>query len=89
MVVELGLSRASDPEILSVADREGFIVVTHDIGSMQAAASDRWTRGETIKGLIFAPEHRTNRAIIEYIICTWITTEAHDWLNVTRFVPRL
>ncbi len=43
---EVGLTQASDPVVLEYAAREGFVLISHDINTMRAAAVQRMERGE-------------------------------------------
>jgi hypothetical protein len=53
-VQDAGLSGASDPEVLEWAAREGRVLLTHDLATMNRHAYGRITRGESMPGLIQA-----------------------------------
>ena len=48
---ELGMAEDADETILEYADREGFLVVSHDVNTMPAAAHARRSRGRSFSGL--------------------------------------
>jgi len=52
-VREVGLEERPDTEILDYADRHGFLIVSHDVNTMPAAAYARIAEGRTIAGLLY------------------------------------
>jgi predicted nuclease of predicted toxin-antitoxin system len=51
-VREIGLQDHPDAEVLEYAVAHGFIVVSHDMNTMPAAAYDRVAAGKPVAGLL-------------------------------------
>lgn len=54
---ELGLRRTADPAILAYAAEHGWVVVSHDVNTMSAAAIARMAAGEVLSGLSSSRSH--------------------------------
>jgi hypothetical protein len=86
-VRDIGLSDQPDAEILAYADRHGFIIVSHDVNTMPAAAYARLADGKTIAGLLMVQQTHPVGAIIESLIVIWSASEAEEWQNQVCFLP--
>lgn len=86
-VQHLGMSGATDPEILEFADRTGWIVVSHDVNTMTRAAEERLASGDGISGLLLIPQERVSREIIDDLILIALASEAEEWRNLIQFLP--
>jgi hypothetical protein len=84
---DLGLAAARDPEVLQYAANERLIVVSHDIGSMPAAAMNRLTAGDRLSGLLLVPQKQPVAPVIDDLILIWAASEAEEWEGVIRFLP--
>ena len=60
-VREFGLSEASDNEVLDFAQRQGLLVVSHDVNTMTAAAYARLSSGGSISGLFMVQQTLPDR----------------------------
>lgn len=84
----MGLSGATDPEILEWAAHERRIVLTHDKRTMRADAISRLIAGLTMPGLVVVhqdtPEGRAIAGLLEMIGASL----EGDWENQIRFVER-
>jgi predicted nuclease of predicted toxin-antitoxin system len=49
---DVGLDKASDAEVLAYAASENWIVVSHDVNTMSAAANTRLRAGQPMNGLL-------------------------------------
>ena len=86
-VQHLGMSGASDPEILELADRTGWIVVSHDVNTMTRAAEERLAAEDGISGLLLIPQERVSGEIIDDLILIALASEAEEWRNLIQFLP--
>ena len=84
---EIGMTEASDAQLLIRAARQGRIVVTHDRKTMPAHAGDLIAAGENIAGLFVvlrsAPLHQVLEDLELLITCS----ENVEWINVVRYLP--
>jgi uncharacterized protein DUF5615 len=84
---EIGMSAATDPELLRWAAKEGRIIVTHDRKTMPGHAAELMDKGENIAGLFVAlrsmPMHRVLEDLELMITCS----ENDEWVNSIRFLP--
>jgi predicted nuclease of predicted toxin-antitoxin system len=87
LVREFGLAAAADQEILRFAAREGFIVVSHDVGTMKGHAERQIATGEPMLGLFLVPQDRLTRATSESLHLIWATSDAEEWNGTIDFLP--
>jgi len=84
---EIGMSGATDSQLLSRAAQEGRIIVTHDRKTMPKHAGDLMGAGKNIAGLFVVPRSLSLREAIEDLELM-ITCSANDeWVNVIRYLP--
>ena len=86
-VRDVGLTDRSDADILEYAAEHGFIVVSHDVNTMPAAAYDRLAAGKAIAGLLMVQQTYPIGPIIENLILIWSASEAEEWENQVCFLP--
>jgi Domain of unknown function (DUF5615) len=86
-VRDLGMSERLDAEILEYADRQGLIVVSHDVNTMPAAAYARLAVNKTIGGLLMVQQTSPVGAIIDNLLLVWSASEAEEWNNQVCFLP--
>jgi hypothetical protein len=86
-VRDLGMSDRLNAEILERADRQGLIVVSHDVNTMPAAAYARLAAGKTIAELLMVQQTDPVGIIIENLLLIWSTSEAEEWNNQVYFLP--
>jgi hypothetical protein len=84
---EIGLADAPDPEVLAYAAAEGWLVVSHDVNTMPAAAAERLAAGERLSGLFLARQRAPLAPIIESLVVIWSVSEAEEWAGQVRFLP--
>src|SRR3954468_12637443 len=77
-VREVGLHDRSDTEVLEYAVTRGFIVVSHDVNTMPAAAYERLAAGKTITGLLMVQQTSSIGPIIENLLLIWSASEAEE-----------
>jgi hypothetical protein len=86
-VRDAGLDTRSDAEILTYAATHGFIVLSHDINTMTAAAYARVAAGEPMGGLLLAHQRDPVGPIIEDLVMITVASEAQEWTNQVRYLP--
>jgi hypothetical protein len=84
---EAGLHAQSDPSILDYAAREGWIVLSHDVNTMSAAAAARLEAGQPMNGLLLVHQRSPIAAVISDLVLIWASSEAEEWANQIRFLP--
>ncbi len=86
-VRDIGFNDRSDAEILEYAATHGFMVVSHDVNTMPAAAYHRLAVGKTIAGLLMVQQTSPIGPIIEDLMLIWSASEAEEWENQVCFLP--
>ena|SRR5205085_1380027 len=84
---DIGLEELPDEQVLRFAAREGWIVVSHDVSSMPAAASSLLATGEIMKGLIIAQQNDPVAPGIENLVLIWTASEAEEWFGLVEYLP--
>jgi len=84
---EIGMSRATDSQLLTWAEQEGRIIVTHDRTTMPVHAAELIGAGKNVAGVFLVPRSLPLRQAIEDLELM-ITCSANDeWVNVIRYLP--
>jgi hypothetical protein len=86
-VREVNLDQAPDTAVLAYAATEGWIVLSHDVSTMTAAAYDRIVAGEPMAGLFIAAQQAALASIIDTLLVVWSASEAEEWHNQVRYLP--
>jgi hypothetical protein len=86
-VRDFGLEQASDDEVLAFASEHGYIVVSHDVNSMSAAAKRRNEAGQAMHGLFLSPQRIAIRPVIDSLTFIWRESEAEEWIGIMQFLP--
>ena len=84
---EIGMSRATDAQLLTWAAREGRIIVTHDRTTMPVHAAELMTNGKNIAGVFVVPRSLPLRQAIEDLELMTTCSANEEWVNVIRFLP--
>jgi hypothetical protein len=84
---DFGFATRSDPEVLDFAAREQWMVVSHDVNTLTAAAYSRVAAGLPIAGLLLVHQRTPVSAIIEGLLLIWAASEADEWAGVVEFLP--
>jgi predicted nuclease of predicted toxin-antitoxin system len=83
---EAGLENLPDNEVLSLAAREGRILVTHDRRTMPGHFA-KFLIIQTSPGVFLVPKRRSVRTIIEELILIWYASESEDYVNQILTLP--
>lgn len=84
---DVGLSAASDKELLSWAAKAGRALVTHDRRTMPDHAANIIKRGEETAGLIVVPRRLPIIEAINDLEIIAACSSAEEWNNSIRFLP--
>jgi len=75
-----------DLEVLTIAARDGRILVSHDRETMPAHFS-RFIAESTSAGLLIVSQKLDSREAIEQILLVWVASEAAEWSNRIGYLP--
>lgn len=84
---DAGVDEASDTEVLEYAAAHGWIVVSHDVNTMSAAAKQRLAAGQLFNGLFLVHQRTPLAPIINELLMIWASSEAEEWASQIRFLP--
>ena len=84
---ELGLGQLPDADVLRFAARESWIVVSHDVNSMTAAAYSLLAANEQVGGLLLVHQACAIAPIIDSLVLIWSASEAEEWVGLVEFLP--
>jgi hypothetical protein len=84
---EIGMSEATDPELLTWAARERRIIITHDRTTMPTHAADLMSKGINIAGLFVVLRSLPPHQVIEDLEVMITCSENDEWVNVIRYLP--
>lgn len=94
-VQHVGLTTATDAEILSFAATDDRIVVSRDKATMSCRAAERVTRGDRMPGLFlvrpgFSRQYgRGIKFVIEELVLIAHCTDAEEWNGLIQYIPFL
>ncbi len=86
-VQELGLDSSADDDLLDFAAQTHRIMVSHDTGTMIAAAIDRVQSGLLMPGLFVVPQDRMTRPVAESIQLVAEASQAEEWHSTIVYLP--
>ena len=81
-----GLAGLTDPEVLTLAARDGRVLVTHDHRTMPRYFGD-FIRTSPSPGLIVVPQILAIRDAADALILIWAVTKPEEWLNRVAYLP--
>lgn len=85
-VREVGLRDRPDPEVLAYAADHGFIVVSHDVNTIPAAAYERLGAGAIMAELLMVQQTSPIGPVIEDLLLICSASEAGEWENQVCFL---
>jgi hypothetical protein len=86
-VRDFRLDRATDDEVLAFAAQHEWIVLSHDVSSMTAAAYHRLRVGDPMNGLLLAHQRDPIGSTIDSLVVIWDGSDAERWIGVVQFLP--
>ena len=84
---DVGLDQAPDDELLAHAAEQGFILVSHDVNTMSAAAAARVRIGERMAGLLMVAQTTPVREIIDDLCLIRGASDASEWQDRIEYLP--
>ena len=82
----LNLAGRGDLEVLSLAAREGRLLVTHDQRTMPRHFAE-FIATENSAGVLVVPQHLSVTEVVENLRLIWFATEAEAWINRISYLP--
>lgn len=86
-VLEQGWSSESDDSILDNAWQQQWIVISHDVNTMKAAAERRIVDGRGIHGLFLAPQRRAVTLVADCLVLIAEASEFEEWRDRIVYLP--
>jgi hypothetical protein len=86
-VQDVGLSGASDPEVLQWAAENSVVVLTHDISTMTKYALDRVRLGQRMPGLFEAGRRVPAASLIDDILLIAACSLDGEWDGRIMYLP--
>lgn len=86
-VVEQGWASATDDEILELAWRHDWLIMSHDVNTMRNFAEQRLQRGAHIHGLFLASQSRPTKEIADCLELIWEASEFEEWHDRIVYLP--
>ena len=81
-----GLRLLSDLEVLTLAAREGRVLVSHDRRTMPRAFAE-FARSKVSPGLLIISQKTDLLAAIDDLLLVWLISEAEEWSNQIGAIP--
>lgn len=86
-VRDVGLSGASDPEVLTWAAQAGRVVLTHDVSTMTRYAYERVEAGQTMPGVFEVGRRVPVGLAIEDLLLVAECSLEGEWEGQVRYLP--
>ena len=83
---EAGLEGIKDPEVLTIAARDGRVLVTHDRKTMPTEFG-QFIISQTSSGVLILSQNLPISEAINAIILVWEASTAEEWLNQIMTFP--
>jgi predicted nuclease of predicted toxin-antitoxin system len=84
---EIGMGKATDPQLLIRAAQEGRIIITHDRKTMPTHAANLMGEGKHIAGLFVVPRSLSLHQVIEDLELMITCSRNDEWVNVICYLP--
>jgi hypothetical protein len=84
---EIGMGKATDPQLLVWAAQEGRILITHDRKTMPAHAADLMAHRGNMAGLFIVPRSMPLHQVIEELDLMITCSENEEWINAILYLP--
>ena len=84
---QVGLSNASDPEVLAWAAKQERIIVTHDRRTMPYHATSRIARAEKVAGMVVVSKQLPISRVINDLEIIVSCSDMFEWENTIKHLP--
>lgn len=86
-VQELAREGLTDDDQLEFAQREGYILVSHDVNTLRGLANARVSDGRGVGGVLLTAQSNPTREVAETIVLIWGASDASEWHDRVVFIP--
>jgi len=86
-VQEIALRASSDSDVLDFGANQGWLVLSHDVNTMRAAAERRVAEGLPMPGLFLIPQSRSTPDAAESLHLIWSASALEDWHDRVVYLP--
>jgi hypothetical protein len=86
-VQDVGLSGATDPDVLKWAAKENPVLLTHDVSTIAGYAYDRIRRNQSMPGVFEANRVVPVGLVIEDILLLAECSLENEWEGQVRYLP--
>lgn len=83
----LGFERLVDPDLLDWADREGRVIITHDVQTLPGFAYARLDAGRSFAGVIEVDDQAPIGRVIDDLLLMIEGLRDEEWENRIWYVP--
>ncbi|HJP95637.1 MAG TPA: DUF5615 family PIN-like protein [Pyrinomonadaceae bacterium] len=84
---QVGLSNASDPEILAWAAEQERVVITHDRRTMPYHATSRIARADKVAGVVVVSRQLPISQVIDELEIIVSCSDMSEWENIVKHLP--
>jgi len=84
---DVGLTGASDPNLLAWAALEDRIILTHDVTTLTAHAYARVAAGQPMPGVIEVSRSLAIASVIEDLVLLWECSLPQEWKAPVIYLP--
>ena len=81
------LDAQPDTVLLGFAAASGFLVLSHDVNTMPAAAYTRIESGMPMPGLLMVRQTDPIASVVDSLLLIWAASEAEEWNGQVWFLP--
>ena len=81
-----GLEGLPDREVLSLAAKEGLILVSHDRRTMPLHFAE-FIGTQTSSGVLIVSQGLSLQEVIDTLVLIWAASSAEEWTNRIAFLP--
>jgi hypothetical protein len=76
-----------DPDILIWAEREGPILVSHDVRSLPLFLFDHVRAGHSSPGVFLIRRRAALREVVDFLVLAAYASESWEWKDGVQFIP--
>jgi hypothetical protein len=84
---DAGLAQTPDADLLAWAATERWLVLSHDVNTLSAAAFARLAAGQPLRGVFLVHQRSPVATIIDEVLLVWASSELEEWDDQVRFLP--
>lgn len=78
---------SQDPDILLWAEREGRILVSHDLSTLPAFLADHLRAGHHSPGIFLIRRGASLQEVVDFLVLVAHASEPWEWANRYQFIP--